>query len=164
MKIIRRLLSKSEFLTVLASEDVQEKTSSEVNIKNGYRKCAQEDILEKCKITNQSRKQNVSTVCDDDHEENEDNWSCGFDKDSEFSESNKSNNDEEDYENTCQLSSLINELQGLIYLKNVQGKLNPAFSEKQIHGSFFGGIFYADIHKRFLCKKKPNLFVDKLLR
>ena len=39
IKIKRKRLSKSEFLTVLASEDVWKKSFSEVNIKNGFRKC-----------------------------------------------------------------------------------------------------------------------------
>ena len=39
VKISRKRLSKSEFLTVLASEDVWKKSFSEKNIKNVFRKC-----------------------------------------------------------------------------------------------------------------------------
>ena len=121
----------------------------------------EEDTPKKHKKPNQSRKQNVATICDDDNdEEKEDDESNRSDKDNELCESDKSNDEEDDYENISPLNPPLNERQGLIHLRNVWSELNSPVSEKELQGRFFGAIYYADMHK----KKKPKLFVGKLLR
>ena len=116
--------------------------------------------FKKPKKTNLGRKQNVAEICNDndDNEENEDDGSPEFDKDSEISESDKSNVEEEDYENICQLNPPLNEWQELIHLRNVWSELNPPVSKKELW-HFFGANCYTDIDK----KKKPKVFVDILL-
>ena len=120
----------------------------------------EKNITEKHQKPSQSGRQNVAAVCGDDGEENEDDGSKGFDKDSELSERDKSSDEEEYCENTSQLNQPLNERQRLIQLRNVWGELNPPVSEKELQGCFFSAIYYVDIHK----KKKPKLFVGKLLR
>ena len=94
--------------------------------------------FKKHKKTNLGRKQNVAEIWNDnDNEENEDDGSPEIDKNSEIYESDKSNVEEEDYDDACQLNLPLNERQGLIHLRNVWSELNPPVSEKELWQFFW---------------------------
>ena len=51
------------------------------------------------------------------------------------------------------------EHQAVIYLQNVWSEINPPVLEKDLQGPFFAAIYYPHFSK----KKKPKVFIGKLL-